>query len=182
MRDPRDDWRRFAAAAIPSKESTPNLDSFLHEVTTAAAGRPLALLDVGCGSGRLSPRLFEQGFVVLGVDINADAIHAAQHRAASADSVGRSLRFEVADLRATYLPLAKRPRRRGMGGPEAFTKTMVQVGNLHLHGSENQCYGSGCFSKKLQMMAFASSDGTAGPSRNESGVRPGQTWPPPSMR
>ena len=98
MRDPRDDWRRFDAAAIPSKDSTPHLDSFLHEVKTEAAGRPLMLLDVGCGSGRLSWRLFEQGFSVLGVDINPDAIHAAQCNAASADAIGRSLRFEVADF------------------------------------------------------------------------------------
>jgi SAM-dependent methyltransferase len=98
MRDPRDDWRRFDAAAIPSKDSTPLLDAFLHEVTTAASGRPLALLDVGCGSGRLSRRLFEQGFSVLGVDINAGAVHAAEHNAGSADTVGRSLRFAVADF------------------------------------------------------------------------------------
>ena len=104
MRDPRDDWRRFDAAAIPSKDSTPLLDAFLHEVTTAASGRPLALLDVGCGSGRLSRRLFERGFSVLGVDINPDAIHAAQHHAASADAAGRRLLFEVADFAENALP------------------------------------------------------------------------------
>jgi 2-polyprenyl-3-methyl-5-hydroxy-6-metoxy-1,4-benzoquinol methylase len=87
MRDPRDNWRRFDAAAIQSKDSTPHLDSFLHEVTTEAAGRSLMLLDVGCGSGRLSRRLFEQGFSVLGVDINAGAVQAAEHNAASADTV-----------------------------------------------------------------------------------------------
>ena len=98
MRDPRDDWRHFDAAAIPSKESTPHLDAFLREMKTEAANRPLTLLDVGCGSGRLSRRLFEQGFSVLGVDINPDAIHAAQHKAASADAAGRRLLFEVADF------------------------------------------------------------------------------------
>ena len=90
MRDPRDDWRRFDAAAIPSKDSTPLLDAFLHEVTTAASDRPLVLLDVGCGSGRLSRRLFEQGFSVLGVDINPDAIHTAQRHAASVDAAVQS--------------------------------------------------------------------------------------------
>jgi 2-polyprenyl-3-methyl-5-hydroxy-6-metoxy-1,4-benzoquinol methylase len=104
MRDPRDDWRRFDAAAIPSKDSTPLLDAFLHEVTTAASGRPLALLDVGCGSGRLSRRLFEQGFSVLGVDINPDAIHTAQHHAASVDAAGRRLLFEVADFAENASP------------------------------------------------------------------------------
>ncbi len=104
MRDPRDDWRRFNAAAIPSKDSTPLLDAFLHEVTTAASGRPLVLLDVGCGSGRLSRRLFEQGFSVLGVDINPDAIHTAQHHAASVDAAGRRLLFEVADFAESASP------------------------------------------------------------------------------
>jgi SAM-dependent methyltransferase len=56
------------------------------------------LLDVGCGSGRLSRRLFEQGFCVLGVDINAGALHAAEQTAAATDTVGRSLRFAVADF------------------------------------------------------------------------------------
>jgi len=98
MRDPRNDWRRFDATAIPSKESTPRLDAFVQEMKTEAAGRPLTLLDVGCGSGRLSRRLFEQGFSVFGVDINPDAIHTAQHHAASADAAGRRLLFEVADF------------------------------------------------------------------------------------
>jgi SAM-dependent methyltransferase len=98
MRDARDDWRRFDAVAIPSKESTPRLDAFVQEMKTVAVGRPLTLLDVGCGSGRLSRRLFEQGFSVFGVDINPDAIHAAQHHAAAADVANRSLRFGVADF------------------------------------------------------------------------------------
>ena len=98
MRDARDDWRRFDAVAIPSKESTPRLDAFVQEMKTVAVGRPLTLLDVGCGSGRLSRRLFEQGFSVFGVDINPDAIHAAQHHAAPADAAGRRLMFEVADF------------------------------------------------------------------------------------
>jgi len=98
MRDARDDWRRFDAAAIPTKHSTPHLDALLREMQTAEARRPLALLDVGCGSGELSRRLFEQGFSVLGVDINPEAIRAAQHLAVPADAAGRALRFEVADF------------------------------------------------------------------------------------
>jgi len=47
-RDAREDWRRFDAAAIPSKESTPHLDRFLAEMVAEAAGQlPLALLDIG---------------------------------------------------------------------------------------------------------------------------------------
>ena len=104
MRDARDDWRRFDAGAIPTKESTPRLDSFLQAVKTEAAGQPLTLLDVGCGSGRLSRRLFEQGFSVLGIDISPGAIHAARQRTVAADAAGRSLRFEEADVAADDPP------------------------------------------------------------------------------
>jgi len=104
MRDARDDWRRFDAGAIPTKESTPRLDSFLQAVKNEAAGQPLTLLDVGCGSGRLSRRLFEQGFSVLGIDISPGAIHAARQRTVAADAVGRSLRFEEADVAADDPP------------------------------------------------------------------------------
>jgi len=97
-RDAGADWRRFDAEAIPSKESTPRLDAFVHEVSREAGGRPLMLLDVGCGNGRLSRRLFEQGFSVFGVDINAAAIRAAEQHAVAADTIGRSLRFEIADF------------------------------------------------------------------------------------
>ena len=104
MRDARDDWRRFDAGAIPTKESTPRLDSFLQAVKNEAAGQPLTLLDVGCGSGRLSRRLFEQGFSVLGIDISPGAIHAARQRTVAADAAGRSLRFEEADVSADDPP------------------------------------------------------------------------------
>ena len=69
MREPREDWRRFDAEAIPSKVSTPQLDSFLHEVKTEAAGRPLMLLDVGCGSGYHCWRMLGAGAAeVIGID------------------------------------------------------------------------------------------------------------------
>ena len=104
MRDARDDWRRFDVGAIPSKESTPHLDAFLSDVRTEAQGRPLTLLDVGCGSGRLTRRLFEQGCSVLGIDISVAAIHAARESGVPAGPAGRSLRFEVADVAADDLP------------------------------------------------------------------------------
>jgi 2-polyprenyl-3-methyl-5-hydroxy-6-metoxy-1,4-benzoquinol methylase len=79
MRDPCGDWRRFDAQKIPSKASTPQLDRFLAAVrATASPGPPLALLDVGCGTGRLGRRLYDQGFSELGVDVNPDAVRAAQ--------------------------------------------------------------------------------------------------------
>lgn len=104
MRDARDDWRRYDAGAIPSKDSTPQLDAFLTTIAAEAAGLPLTLLDVGCGSGRLSRRICEQGFSVLGVDINAEAIQAARTLFATAEAASRSLRFEVADYAADASP------------------------------------------------------------------------------
>jgi len=103
MRDARDDWRRYDAGAIPSKDSTPQLDAFLTAVADEAGGSPLALLDVGCGSGRLSRRIYERGFSVLGVDINPEAIEGARTRLTVVDA-GRSLTFAVADFAADESP------------------------------------------------------------------------------
>ena len=60
QRDARDDWRGYAAGSIPSKVSTPQLDRFLAEIRGLPAARPLTLLDVGCGTGRLGRRLFDE--------------------------------------------------------------------------------------------------------------------------
>ncbi|MGI9178150.1 MAG: class I SAM-dependent methyltransferase, partial [Pirellulales bacterium] len=127
MRDARDDWRRFDAGAIPSKDSTPRLDAFLEEVAAEAGGAGLSLLDVGCGSGRLSQRIFERGFSVLGVDINPDAIQAAQQLATPPATAGRSLRFAVADVATDASPRLE-------GGP--FDVIVCQlvisiIGTLH---------------------------------------------------
>ena len=78
MRSAGDDWRAFPARSIPSKASTPHLDRFLEGLRPqAAAARPLTLLDVGCGTGRLARRLFDAGFSVVGVDISPSAIEEA---------------------------------------------------------------------------------------------------------
>ena len=104
-RDAREDWRRFDATAIPSKESTPHLDRFLTDVAATAVGQPpLALLDIGCGDGRLTKRLHDRGFSVTGVDVNPAAVRAAQALAATVDETGRPLRFHVADMAADDPP------------------------------------------------------------------------------
>jgi len=105
IRDAREDWRRFDAERIPSKASTPQLDSFLAGLpATDRKGPPLALLDVGCGTGRLSRQLYDRGFSVLGVDVNADAVGIARKSAVSADATGRRLRFEEADVSSNHGP------------------------------------------------------------------------------
>jgi SAM-dependent methyltransferase len=105
MRDAREDWRRFDAGSIPSKAATPQLDRFLESIRAAAPETPpRALLDVGCGTGRLGRRLYEQGFSVLGVDVNPDAVRVAGEMTVPADASGRSLRFVEADFAADLPP------------------------------------------------------------------------------
>jgi len=105
MRDARDDWRRFDADTIPSKAATPHLDQFLASIrSTAPENRPLALLDVGCGSGRLSRRMHDLGFSVLGVDVNPGAVAAARQPIVKTDASGRFLRFIEADFGADQPP------------------------------------------------------------------------------
>ena len=102
-RDAREDWRRFSPGAIPTKESTPQLDAFLAAAAavTSAAGTPPTLLDVGCGAGRLSRRIHDRGFSVLGVDISAAAIRAAREQPAAASA---GLAFAEADFAAEAPP------------------------------------------------------------------------------
>jgi SAM-dependent methyltransferase len=104
MRDARDDWRRFDALRIPSKEATPHLDRCLLAVReAAAAGPPPALLDVGCGTGRLAARLAAQGFAVTGVDIGPDAVRTARDLAGAA--AGPRPVFAEADFAADQPPV-----------------------------------------------------------------------------
>ena len=102
--DAPEDWRRFEAESIPTKESTPHLDTFLEALRQATPDKPLTLLDVGCGGGRLSRRMQGQGFSVLGVDISPAAIRAARSLATPADAADHWLRFEEADFAADQSP------------------------------------------------------------------------------
>ena len=109
MRDALEDWRRFDAQKIPSKAATPQLDRFLAAVqATASENRPLALLDVGCGTGRLGRRLYDRGFSVLGVDVNPHAVRVAQELAVPVEAPGRSLRFVEGDFAADHSPRISR--------------------------------------------------------------------------
>lgn len=103
MRDAGADWRRFDPRTIPSKEATPHLDEWLRTIrATASNGGPPTLLDVGCGTGQLSRRWQEEGFSVVGVDINPTAVAAA--RAATAACGGEGPRFAEADFAADRPP------------------------------------------------------------------------------
>jgi SAM-dependent methyltransferase len=91
-RDSRGDWARYSAERIPTKKETPELEVFLD--TMGPGGR---LLDLGCGSGRISRELAKRGYDVTGVDINKDAVTNARLGA----GLGEGLQFHVRDIAAT---------------------------------------------------------------------------------
>jgi SAM-dependent methyltransferase len=84
-RNSRGDWASYPPEQIPTKRDVPELELFVDEA--GAVGR---LLDLGCGSGRISQSLAERGFDVTGVDINEAALAAAASRP--------GLRFLVRDI------------------------------------------------------------------------------------
>lgn len=101
IRNASADWKRFDAAAIPTKESTPQLDAFL----AAAPAHARTLLDVGCGAGRLARRIHDHGFSVLGVDVSVAAIRAAREQQVPSAAPGDHwLRFAEADFAAEAPP------------------------------------------------------------------------------
>lgn len=69
-RDSRRDWASYEPNEIPTKVEVLELDAFMDDVGEAGA----RVLDLGCGSGRISRALAGRGFDVVGVDINQNAI------------------------------------------------------------------------------------------------------------
>jgi SAM-dependent methyltransferase len=69
-----------------------------------AAGLPESVLDLGCGSGRLTLELARRGAATTGVDTSAKALAAARHRARTA---GVDVTFAHADMNER-LPFADR--------------------------------------------------------------------------
>ena len=96
---------RHDTSPAPPFSTAVNIDRFLSEVTTTAGGHtPRRLLDIGCGAGRLSKRLYERGFLVTGVDVSSAAVGAARELAVTADPSGELLRFHEADMAADAPP------------------------------------------------------------------------------
>ncbi|NER98960.1 MAG: class I SAM-dependent methyltransferase [Symploca sp. SIO1B1] len=99
-RNSRNDWQQFAPENIPSKSSMSQLEQFLDSVSRQLPKKqPLRLLDLGCGNGAISKQLYEKGFSVIGIDINTNAIEAAQESFAVADEGNpHELKFFAGDI------------------------------------------------------------------------------------
>jgi ubiquinone/menaquinone biosynthesis C-methylase UbiE len=69
---------------------------------TAPAGKPLSVLDVGCGAGTQCQFWVDRGHDYMGIDINAPLVRLARERAQ--ESGRDAARFEVSS--ATQLPFA----------------------------------------------------------------------------
>ena len=80
--DSRAAWSRFDAAAIPTKTNVEELHRFLERVRSNRA--PKTALDLGCGTGGIAAALLDAGLAVVGVDLNAAALEAAQRVAPGA--------------------------------------------------------------------------------------------------
>ena len=64
-----------------SKESCAHdylLPSLFHEITAIAQGKPLNILDLGCGNGNVAAKIAAQGHRVKGVDVSLDGIAIAR--------------------------------------------------------------------------------------------------------
>lgn len=63
------------------------------------------VLELGCGSGRVSQALAERGLTVTGVDLAPAMLNKAKHRRRQASpAVARRLRYRLADMAALDLP------------------------------------------------------------------------------
>jgi len=97
--DPAHWEARYCSGDIPWELG--HHDPYLEEVIEQYAIEPCRALEVGCGQGHNAIWLAQRGFEVLGIDLSATAIKAAQGH--GADQAGRC-RFEVGDLLAGPAP------------------------------------------------------------------------------
>jgi 2-polyprenyl-3-methyl-5-hydroxy-6-metoxy-1,4-benzoquinol methylase len=67
------------------------LPEVLAQVRAISRGRPLRILDVGCGNGSVAARLAEEGHSVVAVDVSSDGIEIAR-------AAFRNVRFEVCSV------------------------------------------------------------------------------------
>ncbi len=66
-------------------------------------GKPSSIVDVGCGTGKLSLSLAAQGFMVTGIDLSADMLAVAGQKAAEGQLTNQ-VSFKQQDMREWTLP------------------------------------------------------------------------------
>lgn len=71
------------------------LPAALAEVARVGGGRPLRILDLGCGSGHVAAELARRGHEVVGVDVSADGIRLARD---TYEAALPGLRFHVGSV------------------------------------------------------------------------------------
>ena len=106
-------WSTFNVNMIPTKKSLHS--SFQRHLSVLSAAQlhlnhqstkettKIQLLDLGCGDGRLSKELANNGFHVVGVDVNAEAVDMANERLHQCDEGGGG-RAVVGDVTTIRLP------------------------------------------------------------------------------
>ncbi|PWK16021.1 class I SAM-dependent DNA methyltransferase [Tumebacillus permanentifrigoris] len=75
--------------------------TFLEQAMARYELRPRHIADLGCGTGKLSVQLFQQGYTVTGVDLSEDMLMIAQSKL---ERPSPKMRFLCQDLRELVLP------------------------------------------------------------------------------
>jgi len=75
--------------------------TFFEQALARYRAVPRHIADIGCGTGTLSLRLFEQGYKVTGIDLSEEMLIEAQNKAAHPSP---RLRFLCQDMRELRLP------------------------------------------------------------------------------
>ncbi|HEX7242269.1 MAG TPA: class I SAM-dependent methyltransferase, partial [Longimicrobiaceae bacterium] len=70
------------------------LPALERELVSMSGGRPMRILDLGCGNGYLTAQLAAAGHTVVGADVSRDGIEAARE----AYGTSERLRFEVCSV------------------------------------------------------------------------------------
>ncbi|MEK6961601.1 MAG: class I SAM-dependent methyltransferase [Nanoarchaeota archaeon] len=97
--DNLDNWRRFKAKTTPAV--VPLANEFYDDVPVNSR-----VVDFGCAWGRISFELYDQGYSVVGFDINENEIACARQHAKEISALESKLRFDVGN--ATNLPYPDR--------------------------------------------------------------------------
>jgi SAM-dependent methyltransferase len=102
IEDPRQKWDQRYAALSSTDLSEPTAFVALYLPQLSGPGRAL---DIAAGTGRNSLALTRQGFRVDAVDISWQGLHLGRQRALALGLPAAQIRFIVADVERSWLPL-----------------------------------------------------------------------------